>query len=60
MFKDIANILPFVHAVEIGKAVLNGHYENMFPHLWWVMGYAIIILVLSIIVFKRKPKKSNE
>ena len=57
VFKDIANILPFVHAVEIGKAVLNGYYENMFPHLWWVMGYAIIILVLSIFFFKKKTKE---
>lgn len=57
VFKDIANILPFVHAVEIGKAVLNGYYENMFPHLWWVMGYAIIILVLSIFFFKKKTQE---
>ena len=57
VFKDIANILPFVHAVEIGKAVLNGYYENMFPHLWWVMSYAIIILVLSIVFFKKKTQE---
>jgi len=57
LFKDIANILPFVHAVEIGKAVLNGYFENMFPHLWWVMSYAIIILVLSIVFFKKKTQE---
>lgn len=57
VFKSIANVLPFVHAVEVGKAVLNGHYEDMFPHLWWVMGYAIIILVISIFVFKKKTKE---
>ena len=57
VFKDIANVLPFVHAVEIGKAVLNGHYEDIFPHLWWVMGYAIIIVVISIIVFKKKTQE---
>ena len=57
VFKSIANVLPFVHAVEVGKAVLNGHYEDMFPHLWWVMGYAIIILIISIFVFKKKSKE---
>lgn len=57
VFKSIANVLPFVHAVEVGKAVLNGHYEDMFPHLWWVMGYAIIILIISILVFKKKTKE---
>lgn len=56
VFKDIAYLLPFVHAVEIGKAALSGHYGNMFPHLWWVLGYAIIILVISIFVFKKKTQ----
>ena len=54
IFEDIANILPFVHAVELGKAVLNGHYENILPHLWWVLSYAVIIMVISIFVFKKK------
>lgn len=52
-FKEIAHFLPFVHAVELGKAVLNGQYQDIFPHVWWVMGYAIIIVVISIVVFKR-------
>ena len=56
-FKEIAYVLPFVHAVELGKAVLNGHYEDMFPHLWWIMGYAIIIVVISIVVFKKKTQE---
>ncbi len=54
IFKDIAYVLPFVHAVEVGKAVLNGQYENMFPHLWWVISYTVIIMIISIIVFKKK------
>ncbi len=54
IFKDIAYVLPFVHAVEVGKAVLNGQYENMFPHLWWVISYTVIIMFISIIVFKKK------
>ena len=57
VFKNIANVLPFVHAVEVGKAVLNGYYEDMFPHLWWVIGYAIIIVVVSILVFKKKTQE---
>ncbi|MBD3108896.1 ABC transporter permease [Bacillus sp. AGMB 02131] len=57
VFKNIANALPFVHAVEVGKAVLNGYYEGMFPHLWWVIGYAIIIVVVSIFVFKKKTQE---
>ena len=52
LFKEIAHVLPFFHAVELGKAVLSGQYQDMFPHLWWVMGYAMVIVVLSIVVFK--------
>ncbi|MDQ0154240.1 ABC transporter permease [Robertmurraya andreesenii] len=57
IFMDIANVLPFVHSVEVGKAVLNGHFTNMFPHLWWVISYAVIIMVISIIVFKKKTQE---
>lgn len=58
IFKDIANVLPFVHAVEVGQATLNGHYENMLPHLMWVISYAIIIMVISIFVFKKKTQEA--
>ena len=57
VFKDIAHALPFFHAVEVGKAVLNGTYEAMLPHLWWVITYAVIIMVISIFVFKKKTQE---
>jgi ABC-2 type transport system permease protein len=57
LFKDIAYLLPFVHAVEAGKAALSGVYRNVFPHLWWVLGYAIIILLISIFVFKNRTQE---
>lgn len=54
LFKDIAYFLPFAHAVDMGKAALNNEYSEMLPHLWWVIGYAILLSVLAIIVFKKK------
>lgn len=54
LFKDVAYILPFVHAVEMGKAALTGEYGDIFPHIWWVVGYAIIISVVTIAMFKKK------
>lgn len=54
LFKDVAFILPFVHAVEMGKAALTGEYGDIFPHIWWVLGYAIIISVVTIAMFKKK------
>lgn len=54
LFKDVAFIFPFVHAVEMGKAALTGEYGDIFPHIWWVFGYAIIISVVAIAMFKKK------
>ena len=58
LFKDIAYLLPFVHAVEMSKDALNGQVENMLPHMWWVLVYAIVIGILSIYVFKIKTKEA--
>lgn len=56
LFKKIAYALPFVHAVELGRAVLGGNFEGIFPHVWWVLGYAGLTVVISILVFTRKMK----
>lgn len=53
-FKSIANVLPFIHAVNAGRAALAGNYADIFPDLWWVIGYALILTVLAIMVFTRK------
>ena len=56
-FKRIAYALPFVHAVELERAVLKGDFYKIFPHLWWVLGYALILLVLAVLLFLRQMKK---
>ena len=56
-FKKIAYALPFVHAVELERAVLVGDFVGVFPHLWWVLGYAAILLVLAVLLFLRQMKK---
>ncbi len=56
-FKKIAYALPFVHAVEMERAVLTGNYADIFPHLWWVTGYAVALLVLAVMLFLKQMKK---
>ena len=56
-FKMIAYALPFVHAVEMERAVLAGDFAGMFPHLWWVLGYTAALLVLAVLLFLRQMKK---
>lgn len=53
-FKSVAEALPFVHAVDAGRAALRGDYASIFPDLWWVIGYALLIMLIAIIVFTRK------
>ena len=56
-FKKIAYALPFVHAVDMERAVLSGNFSDIFPHLWWVMGYAIVALAIATILFLRQMRK---
>ena len=56
-FKKAAYALPFVHAVELERAIIDGSFGNIFPHLWWVLGYAIITLVIAVLLFLRQMKR---
>ncbi len=56
-FKKIAYLLPFVHAVDMERAVLQGNYADIFPHLWWVLGYGLISLIAAVLLFLRQMKK---
>ena len=56
-FKKIANALPFVHAVEMERAILNGRFSDIFPHLCWVLGYACASLLIAVLLFLRQMKK---
>lgn len=59
-FKRIAELLPFFHAVEAGRAAIAGEYSQILPHLLWVIGYAAIIMGLAIIVFTRKMSSDTK
>ena len=56
-FRKIANMLPYVHAVELERAMINGDYSELLPHVCVVIGYAIVITISAILVFLRQMKK---
>ncbi|MGN0172929.1 MAG: ABC transporter permease, partial [Acutalibacteraceae bacterium] len=56
-FKKVAYALPYVHAVELERAVLNANYADIFPHIYWVLGYAVAAIVAAILLFLRQMKK---
>ena len=57
-FEKLANVLPFIHAVELQRAVLAGNAAGIAPHIFWVLGYTAGIVVLAVAVFTAKMRKN--
>lgn len=55
-FKTVGEILPFFHAVELQRAIVSGNFENIFPHIWWILGYAFGLGIIAVFIFLRKMK----
>ena len=58
-FRRIAYLLPFAHAVDAGRAAVAGDFGAIIPHLWWVLGYAVAVLILAGLVFRKKMHRDN-
>lgn len=56
-FKKISYALPFVHAVEMQRAIILGNLAGIFPHLWWVLGYSLVTLCAAVALFLRQMKR---
>lgn len=57
VFMKIAYALPFVHAVDMERAMLAGNFADAVPHLWWVLGYAAAAFALAVLLFLRQMKR---
>lgn len=58
-FERIAYALPFVHAVDLLRAIVAEDFSAMFPHLYVVIVYAVVFFGLSIFVFKSKIQQNE-
>lgn len=56
-FKTVANLLPFIHAVELERAVFSGDWQSAAPHLVWVLGYMAVTLAVAVLMFLKQMKK---
>ena len=56
-FEKVANLLPFVHAVEMEKALLKGNFELAAEHLLPILLYDGIIAAASVFCFLQQMKK---
>lgn len=58
-FKKIAYLLPFVHAVELERAVFSGNMADAIPHLFWVLGYAAAASLAAVLVFRARKSSTS-
>ncbi len=56
-FEKLAGALPFVHAVEIEKALYSGSFETAATHILPILFYSIFITAIAVICFLRQMKK---
>lgn len=56
-FRKIANLLPFVHASEMEKALFSGDFHAAADHLLPVAAYAVLVTVVAIACFLRQMKR---
>ncbi len=57
LFKRIANVLPFVHAAELEKALFHGNFEDAAAHILPVTLYSLFITAGAVFCFMTQMKK---
>ena len=55
-FRTVANLLPFVHAVELERAMISGDFEGILPYVFFVLMYGFVITICAIACFLRQMK----
>ncbi len=57
LFEKIANALPFVHAVEMEKALFIGDFKLAASHILPILLYSLFATVIAVLCFLRQMKK---
>jgi len=56
-FEKLANVLPFVHAAEMEKALYRGDFETAVSHILPIVLYGVFIIVAAVFSFLGQMKK---
>ena len=57
VFEKIAKLLPFLHAVELERNLLSGHFDVALSHALPVLAYAILLTAGAVWIFLRQMNK---
>ena len=57
IFEKVANALPFVHAVEMEKALFNGNFRVAASHILPILLYSVAITGIAVMSFLRQIKR---
>ena len=57
VIKDVAEVLPFYHAVKLARMPFAGEMSGVAVHLIWTLGCGIVFYILAAAVFAAKMKK---
>lgn len=56
IFQTVCNAMPFYHALELAKMGLSGNFTGFLPHIFWVLGYTVLVFGFAIVLFRKKMK----
>jgi ABC-2 type transport system permease protein len=52
--KSVAGALPFIHAIDASRAVINGaSLSAVMSDLYWLVGWAVVLFAAGIVLFRR-------
>ena len=57
LFEKIANALPFVHAVEMERALFAGDFRTAGSHILPIVAYSVLVTVAAVFSFLGQMKK---
>lgn len=57
VFEKIANVLPFMHAAQLEKALFNGDFSLAAEHIVPVLLYSAVATVAAVLCFLKQMKK---
>jgi ABC-2 type transport system permease protein len=54
VLRSVAEVLPFIHAIDASRAVLNGSsFSAIVLDIYWLIGWAVVLFATGIVLFRR-------